>query len=353
MKAEIPFLLSTIGLLVLIVAAKKRNLELQILHNNDMHSRFEQTNQTGRNCSTSNAEENQCYGGMARVSYVIKEYRNKAKNGGPPVLYLNAGDTYNGTFWWALFRDQICADYLNILKPDVMCLGNHEFDLGTAGLVAHLRKLKFPVVMANLNNSKDHPLEKIGGLMKSIVLNVTGFEIGVIGYLRNQTKNRVYLPDVDFSYEVDAINQEAKKLTKNGVKIIIALGHSGFTVDKIVAKNCPLVDLVVGGHTNAFLWNGPQPDFEVIEGPYPTVITQDSGKQVPVVQAYKWTKYLGVLNVTFNKNGELINWSGQPLLLNGRYPQDPEILALNKLYTKRAQSLLTGSPPYPALYDEI
>lgn len=120
MKAKIPLILLSIGLLILCVTAKNNTLELQILHNNDMHSRFEQTNQTGGNCSKTLADANQCYGGMARVSYVVKEYRNKAKNGGTSVLYLNAGDTYNGTFWWALFRDQICTDYLNILKPDVM-----------------------------------------------------------------------------------------------------------------------------------------------------------------------------------------------------------------------------------------
>lgn len=79
-----------------------------------------QTNQTGGSCSTSDEEANQCYGGMARVSYLVKECRRLARHGGPAVLYLNAGDTYNGTFWWTLFRDQICTDYLNILKPDVM-----------------------------------------------------------------------------------------------------------------------------------------------------------------------------------------------------------------------------------------
>lgn len=93
-------------------------------------------------------------------------------------------------------------------------------------------------------------------------------------------------------------SEEAEALNKKDVKIIIALGHSGYEVDQRIARDCPLVDVVVGGHSNTFLWNGGQPDVEEIDGPYPTVITQESGKQVPVVQAYAYTKYMGELKLS-------------------------------------------------------
>lgn len=82
-----------------------------------------------------------------------------------------------------------------------------------------------------------------------------------------------------------------------GINIIIALGHSGYMRDQEIAAQCKDVDLVIGGHTNTFLYNGEQPDAERIDGPYPTVINQTTGKQVPVVQAYAYTKYLGKLHV--------------------------------------------------------
>lgn len=56
-------------------------------------------------------------------------------------------------------------------------------------------------------------------------------------------------------------------------------------------------------------------------GLYPTIITQDSGKQVPVVQAYKHTKYLGYLELDFDDSGNLLSWNGQPILLSGDLPQ--------------------------------
>lgn len=74
-------------------STKKSALDLVILHNNDMHARFEQTDKFSAKCHPDEIIENKCYGGFARVSYLLKEYRKKAANGGPAVLYLNAGDT--------------------------------------------------------------------------------------------------------------------------------------------------------------------------------------------------------------------------------------------------------------------
>lgn len=92
-------------------------------------------------------------------------------------------------------------------------------------------------------------------------------------------------------------SKEAELLKDQGINIIIALGHSGYLRDQEIAAKCSEVDLVIGGHSHSFLYNGSPPDAEHIEGPYPTVVNQTSGKQVPVVQAYAFTKYLGKLHV--------------------------------------------------------
>lgn len=94
-------------------------------------------------------------------------------------------------------------------------------------------------------------------------------------------------------------SDESKRLNERGVKIIIALGHSGYKKDQEIARDCPLVDLVVGGHSHTLLYTGTPPDpKDVPSGPYPTVITQSSGKEVPVVQASAHSKYLGKLQLS-------------------------------------------------------
>ena len=46
-----------------------------------------------------------------------------------------------------------------------------------------------------------------------------------------------------------------------------------------------------------------------------------SSEPVLVVQAFMQSKYLGVLDVTFDEAGVLTNWGGNPVLLNGSIPQ--------------------------------
>ena len=46
------------------------------------------------------------------------------------------------------------------------------------------------------------------------------------------------------------------------------------------------------------------------------MVTSKSGKKIPVVQAYCYTKYLGKLIVTFDDNGDVIAAEGNTILLN-------------------------------------
>lgn len=96
------------------------HVEIIILHNNDMHARFEQIGKYANLCAEEDVLANKCYGGFARVSTVLKRFRTDAQNGGPAVFYLNAGDTYTGTPWFTLFKDRITSDFLNILRPDAV-----------------------------------------------------------------------------------------------------------------------------------------------------------------------------------------------------------------------------------------
>lgn len=197
--------------------------------------------------------------------------------------------------------------------------------MGAKGVLDFINGATFPIVAANLDFSHQDIFNGTT-VPKSVVLEVSGRKIGIIGYLTPTTKEISLTQDVNLNDEIEAVKEESEKLDEQGVKIIIALGHSGFLKDKELASKVPLVDLVVGGHTNTFLWNGDAPDSDKPDGPYPYVVTQSSGKEVPVVQAYAYTKYIGRLNVTFDDSGDLIQYYGQPLFLDNKTAQDTEIL---------------------------
>ena len=59
-----------------------------------------------------------------------------------------------------------------------------------------------------------------------------------------------------FEDEIDALQLQVDKLITLGVNKIIALGHSGFVTDKEIARRVKGVDVVIGGHSNTFLYTG-------------------------------------------------------------------------------------------------
>lgn len=47
-----------------------------------------------------------------------------------------------------LYKGNLTATFQNMLKPDAMVLGNHEFDFGSAATATYVSKVKFPMLGA-------------------------------------------------------------------------------------------------------------------------------------------------------------------------------------------------------------
>ncbi|XP_044591601.1 protein 5NUC-like [Cotesia glomerata] len=297
--------------------------KLQILHNSDMHSRFAEVKATSSKCFPfESAIPGKCYGGFARLATLVR----KAKKSSTPTLFLNAGDTYQGSVYYTVHKWKIVAKFLNLLMPDAISLGNHEFDDGPEGLVPFVNAAEFPIVTSNIDFTGEPELAAATNLINSTVLEVDGKRVGIIGYLTPETKVISSPGKVVFLDEVQSIRREVDKLRANNVTVIIALGHSGFDIDKKIATEVDGVDLVIGGHTNTFLYTGKKPDLEAPEGLYPTEVIQKNGRKVYVVQAYAYTKYLGNLSVTFDADGEVTNIIGNPILVTNDIEQASDIL---------------------------
>ncbi|KAL4232880.1 5'-nucleotidase [Mactra antiquata] len=299
--------------------------KLTIIHNNDVHAHFQQVNKYSGECSPESEKKQECFGGEARRNAFIKDAREKYTN----TLVLDAGDRFTGTLWFNQYYGAAAATFVNMENYDAICLGNHEFDRGVDGLVPYLQNLTVPVIDANIDVSKEPRLPSFNG---TLIKEVGGVKIGIIGYITTDT---AFIssggPTVTFNNVIDTVQKEASKLKAAGVKVIIGLSHAGYGMDKKVASVVDNIDVIVGGHSHTFLYTGKPPSKfsnEEIEGPYPTVVTQASGRKVLVVQAYAWGKYMGFLNVTFDDQLEVSSWSGDPVLLDKSIPRDPATLAI-------------------------
>ncbi|XP_046664546.1 snake venom 5'-nucleotidase-like [Homalodisca vitripennis] len=305
-------------ILVIILNLVLCDFKLLLLHTNDMHSRFEETNAHSGQCL-----KGKCYGGFARLKTAVDKMRTEARDRGMSSIFLNAGDTYQGSIYYTMFKWKVVSELLNMMNLDVMSLGNHEFDGGPEGLSPFIANSSVPIVCSNIDHSARPEFQNLTQLVPSKVLDVDGVKVGVIGYLTPETKFISLLgDDIKLKDEITEIKKEVERLKREGVEILIALGHSGFSTDKLIAEHVPDLDVVVGGHTNTFLFTGHDPDIEKSEGSYPTVVTQPSGRKVLVVQAYAFTKYLGRLELTFDDEGEVIHSTGNPILLDDSFRKD-------------------------------
>ncbi len=71
----------------------------------------------------------------------------------------------------------------------------------------------------------------------SIVKQVGSRKIGIIGYLTPETADLAQTGAVKFFDEVEKIQEQVDSLKKQGVEILIAVGHSGYDIDlKIAAE---------------------------------------------------------------------------------------------------------------------
>ena len=64
-------------------------------------------------------------------------------------------------------------------------LGNHEFDDKIAGVVPFLESVTAPVVVANIDDSKEPSIQ--GKYAKSIIIEREGRKIGILGFIIQTT----------------------------------------------------------------------------------------------------------------------------------------------------------------------
>ncbi|KAF4521722.1 hypothetical protein B566_EDAN012170 [Ephemera danica] len=266
------------------IALGQQPFELSFIHLNDFHARFEPTSISSKVCPPGDNELGRCYGGIARVVTAMKSLQSTVTN---PVL-LNAGDSFQGSFLYSYFKWNITLEFMNRIAFDATALGNHEFDDSIAGLEPYMSGLNSPIVAANMDASLEPAL--LGKYHPSIVIQRGGRNIGIIGCVTKYTPSMASTSKVIFNDELETVRAEAARLRTQGVDIIVLLSHSGYDVDQELAKNITDLDIIVGGHTHSFL-------------------------------------YTGLLQVEFDAQGEIITWSGAPIMLNASVPEDPETKA--------------------------
>ena len=287
---------------------------LHIVHINDLHSRIEPINRFDSTCSPEDNAEGKCFGGVARVKTMIDSIRDEVGDGA--ILVLDAGDQYQGSLFYTTYKGDAEIEFMNAIGFDAMAVGNHEFDDGDAGLAKLADGVSFPVVSGNIDVSQSNILA--GKIGNHVVLEVGGQKIGIVSALATDTVETSSPSDaVIFTDEIESLQADVATLEAEGVDKIIALTHVGVNKDMAIAEAVDGIDVVVGGHSHTLFSNTEEGAMA-----YPTMVGD-----VPVVQAYAYSKYVGHLVVTFNAEGEVVSAEGDTILLDASVAEDPAIVA--------------------------
>ncbi len=220
-----------------------QNLEkVLILHWNDFHS---QNIPMRSICG-----DTSCYvGGTANLLGLINKFRNEWRN----VIVLNAGDDFQGTPISSITKGRSQIELMNIISPDAMVLGNHEFDYGRDALEENLKIAKFDVLVGNLWDKRKGKLFA----KPYIVKKVGKAKIGIVGLTTPELFKlslRENLKDLELLDIEKVLKQYIHELkNKERVDLIVALTHIGVEGDSILATRFPEIKVIIGGHSHTVL----------------------------------------------------------------------------------------------------
>ena len=314
-------------------------LDLTILHTNDFHARIDDYDVGGGACTT----PANCIGGYARLATMVAGIRAATDN----VLLVDAGDQFQGTLYYNLFKSEVVATMMNALGYEAMTVGNHEFDDGPAELGALAAATDFPIVSTNLDVSAEPTLA--GLLEPYTIVEREGQKIGILGVTTTELPDISSPgPNVAVANPVTSVQATVDALAAQGVDKIVLLSHLGYDVDLTLAAAVNGVDVIVGAHSHTFLYDPATPQTFTTPslaltpaGPYPTVVQSPAAQPVLVVAAFEWGKFLGRLDVSFDGFGVVSAYDGNPIYVNNTVAKDPAIEALIAPYREDVNDLMT------------
>jgi 2',3'-cyclic-nucleotide 2'-phosphodiesterase (5'-nucleotidase family) len=197
-------------------------------------------------------------GGMARVATI----RQKLLNENPNTYTVLCGDFLSPSVIGTLkyegkgIKGRQMVDVMNALGVNLVCFGNHEFDLDFVDLQARMDESKFEWISSNAFHQAGEniePFHRTGSDDFFDEYKILNIKDGSSGESAKVGIWSVVLPanKKDFVYYSD-LNERSKNIIDsvltNQVDVIAGVTHVAVETDKELAQQNPSVSLIMGGH---------------------------------------------------------------------------------------------------------
>ncbi|MGM9803903.1 MAG: bifunctional metallophosphatase/5'-nucleotidase [Muribaculaceae bacterium] len=227
-------------------------------------------------------------GGLVRQKAIVDSVRQAED----AVVAVHAGDAVQGTVYFSTFKGEVEYAMLDSIGFDFCITGNHEFDNGMDELAKYYSNVRASKLSSNYDVT-DTPLN--GLLQPYVVKHFYGKRIAFMGINLKPTgmiadKN---VQGLVFNDAATVALQLSEYLKTTGIAdYVVMVSHIGYTSsdgdesDVEIAKKSRYIDLIIGGHSHTLVEPGsPQ-----------LMVKNVAGREVPVVQAGKYGKYMCKVN---------------------------------------------------------
>jgi len=256
-------------------------------------------------------------GGIAHMKTYLDHVRKE--RGNKNVLFLDSGDTWQGTGVALKTRGEAIVKAQNYLGVDIMT-GHWEFTYGKERVLELIEMLDAKFVAQNVigNDPFEDEYEEL--IFEPYTIEERGgAKIGVIGqaFPFTSTANpKEFTEGWSFGIRPETLQDYVNELrNEHKVDCVVVISHDGFSVDQEVARMVHGIDFILSGHTH-----DPSPQPITIEG---TVI----------VIAGSHGKYIGRLDIDAS-NGKVHGYEYKLVpMASNIIPADPEgVKLVNELY---------------------
>ena len=209
-------------------------------------------------------------GGLDRVATIVK--RARAERGVDRILFLDGGDTWQGSYTANATAGQDMVDIMHALGTDAMT-AHWEFTYGTDRVTEIVGSLEFPLLAGNIfdtewNEPAFTPYE---------IFERGGVKVAVLGQAFPYTpiaNPRWMIPNWSFGIREEEVVKNVAAAREEGAELVVLLSHNGFDVDRKLARRVEGIDVILTGHTHDAL---PEP---VMVGKTMLIASGSNGKFV-------------------------------------------------------------------------
>ncbi|MCV0396282.1 MAG: thiosulfohydrolase SoxB [Rhizobiaceae bacterium] len=185
-------------------------------------------------------------GGLDRTATLVKAIR--AERGDDHVLFLDGGDTWQGSYTSLKTNGQDMVDCMKLLKPDAMT-GHWEFTFGTDRFHELVEEMGYPFLASNIFDAEwDEP-----AFEHTAMFEKGGVRVAVIGQAMPYTpiaNPRWMFPEYSFGLRLEALQTNVDAAREAGAEVVVLLSHDGFDVDRKLATTISGIDVILTGHTH-------------------------------------------------------------------------------------------------------